>query len=142
MDFGVVHTRWEHSYKLVIPVSRTHYTLQPSEELEKSTTSSSISCSIITVNNTLCTNKAQRPPRALGPPGFNRQTWAHAPVYNIVVNTPTPSSSRHRSRHLNNLVDDVCSILKKRTGALDSAGLYRRLFKAKLDSSLPVGFGN
>ena len=43
---------------------------------------------------------------------------------------------------VNNLVDDVCSITKKRTGALDSAGLYRRLSKAKSDSSLPVGLGN
>ena len=32
MDFGVVHTRLDHSYKLVIPVSRTHLSLQPSEE--------------------------------------------------------------------------------------------------------------
>ena len=94
---------WEHSYKLVIPVSRTHHSLRPSEELEKSTTSSSISCSINTVYNTLCTNKEQRPPRALGPPGLNRQTLAHALCS---TSSPTPSWRRQRSRHLNNLVDN------------------------------------
>ena len=83
----------EHSYKLVIPVSRTYHSSNLLKNSKKSTTSSSISCR-----------------------GDNE------------VATPTSSST-------------TSAAAKERTGALDSAGLYRRLSKAKLESSLPVGFG-
>ena len=109
---------------MVIPVSRTHYTLRPSEELEESTIPSSISCRGSHSQQYFVNEQRQRPPRALGPSGFNRQTGTCPRVQhrrqhpNTTVEATTKSPPQHpRRRRLQQLKKE--QELWTRLGSID-----------------------